>query len=697
MGAYTNPEQDQVYKQYGQQTAKLQSDITQGFGMAAQGYATKLKERKKENEKKELENKRTLDGINKSVSKLQTSLSISDNKYKKVDWATVYNPLIQEFEDLSKAIEFGTSSDPSADRKRRDQITASVAGITNSVTNFDSYIAGMDKKLQAAGKQGGIYEGMDSSLFKGLSIFGQKLPGSRQPRFVDGDMDKLVWDVFDEEGALVQTFDAAKLERITAGLDELVIIIPDSTEYDKKIQTNLESTIFNNETKPGGGVGHDGKNPINKSFIQYGPKIGVPGMSSELYYSEQEGKVNKFGSGGMMFDPSFSADINGFSAEIIGAQPNNTGAIAYQNSQFKDVKYTMDDFINDPMLQKPDPKNPGEMISIYNKENIKENDPVGGEVWAAINDAEGDGVPGVQFDLADPLTKQEKDIFQVGYKKNYLTTQVQNTVDPIKSSTPRARAESNQFNNYVETNYGGNSKFSKKGVFNASAAFKAMQNDPQIDSSKFTGFEIPTKARIDSLKKAVEADYIEVLRKNNNLATTNGEPKLEKAQADDLLSRQNAAIGKYEKAVTDNKIWDKKNKTALTFDQFKTNFKQTKLIPDRNTPPINVEDDVDEEEVDVEETVVEETVETPPNGITPPGLTEPERKLRKEYNLPDGALDFNKIPFQKRKQIQKEFNPDWKVFKRNTDVDNTIEEFEKWFNSGMPSGDGEEYKGFVPR
>ena len=76
MGAYTNPEQDQVYKQYGQQTAKLQSDITQGFGMAAQGYATKLKERKKENEKKELENKRTLDGINKSVSKLQTSLSI---------------------------------------------------------------------------------------------------------------------------------------------------------------------------------------------------------------------------------------------------------------------------------------------------------------------------------------------------------------------------------------------------------------------------------------------------------------------------------------------------------------------------------------------------------------------------------------------------------------------------------------------
>jgi len=693
MGAYTNPEQDQVYKQYGQQTAKLQSDITQGFGMAAQGYATKLKERKKENEKKELENKRTLDGINKSVSKLQTSLSISDNKYKKVDWATVYNPLIQEFEDLSKAIEFGTSSDPSADRKRRDQITASVAGITNSVTNFDSYIAGMDKKLQAAGKQGGIYEGMDSSLFKGLSIFGQKLPGSRQPRFVDGDMDKLVWDVFDEEGALVQTFDAAKLERITAGLDELVIIIPDDTKNVEEITKDLDSSIFNNVLSAGGKVSINTKNPIKKNFIEYGPPKSVRGQNTEYYYSEQEGIVNKFGSGGMMFDPAISKQTDAASAGILGGQANNTGAIAFQNSQFKDIKYTKEDFINNPMLTKPDPDNPGKMISIYNEQNIKENDPIGGEVWAAINDAEGDGVPGVQFDLADPLTNQEKDIFQVGYKKNYLTKNVQSTVESLKSNTPRARAESNQFNNYVETNYGGNSKFSKKGVFNASAAFKAMQNDPQIDSSKFTGFEIPTKGRVDAVRKAVEADYIEVLRKNDNLATKNGEPDLDEPQATDLLNRQNAAIAEYEKAVTDNKIWDKKNQTALTFDQFKTNFKQTKLIPERNTPPINVEDDVDEEEVDVEE-----TVETPPNGaMTPPGLTEPERKLRKEYNLPDGALDFNKIPFKKRKQIQKEFNPDWKVFKRNTDVDNTIEEFEKWFNSGMPSGDGEEYKGFAPR
>jgi len=223
--SYRNPQQ-YVDTTTAKSFQNLQQTIAGSFAGVAQSYAQAAERRRKENEKKEAENKLTIKRINKEVSTLRRNLNITDDKYKDTDWSSVYNPLIKEFESLSTSIEFGTSENPSADRIRRDEIYASVMGVENSIANVASYVDGMDEKIMNVDKQGGLYGGMDPNILKGLSIFAQQLPGKRQPRFVDGNVKKLVWDVYDDQGKLVQSFDAEKLERISKGLDELLITIP---------------------------------------------------------------------------------------------------------------------------------------------------------------------------------------------------------------------------------------------------------------------------------------------------------------------------------------------------------------------------------------------------------------------------------------------------------------------------------------
>ena len=140
--SYRNPQQ-YVDTTTAKSFQNLQQTIAGSFAGVAQSYAQAAERRRKENAKKEEENKRTIKGINKEVSNLRRTLNITDDKYKDTDWAEIYNPLIKEYEDLSNSIEFGTSENPSADRIRRDEIYASVAGLENSIANVASYVDGM--------------------------------------------------------------------------------------------------------------------------------------------------------------------------------------------------------------------------------------------------------------------------------------------------------------------------------------------------------------------------------------------------------------------------------------------------------------------------------------------------------------------------------------------------------------------------
>ncbi len=407
--SYRNPQQ-YVDTTTAKSFQNLQQTIAGSFAGVAQSYAQAAERRRKENEKKEAENKLTIKRINKEVSTLRRNLNITDDKYKDTDWSSVYNPLIKEFESLSTSIEFGTSENPSADRIKRDEIYASVMGVENSIANVASYVDGMDEKIMNVDQQGGLYGGMDPNILKGLSIFAQQLPGKRQPRFVDGNVKKLVWDVYDDQGKIVQSFDAEKLERISKGLDELLITIPNQSENNKAAKLEM-GTVFptNDNGDYKGGIKPKFLGGIKSFDKQIDPETG-----NMRYATERS--VNKFGRNGIIFDSEFNMVMNADIKEMLETNKDNTSAIAFNNSQFKDIRFDIQDFIDNPYFN-----------GKYTKENLPE------EIKAALKDKDG-----FQFDLNDPLTDVEKDIFSVAYKKHFLKNEVPDDIAGYSNTIPES-------------------------------------------------------------------------------------------------------------------------------------------------------------------------------------------------------------------------------------------------------------------
>jgi len=544
--SYRNPQQ-YVDTTTAKSFQNLQQTIAGSFAGVAQSYAQAAERRRKENEKKEEENKRTIKSINKEVSNLRRTLNITDDKYKDTDWAEIYNPLIKEYEDLSNSIEFGTSENPSADRIRRDEIYASVAGLENSIANVASYVDGMDDKIMNADKQGGLYTGMDSNTFKGLSIFSQKLPGKRQPRFVDGNVKNLVWDVYDEDDNLIQTFDAAKLQRIGTDLDELVITIPNQAEANKASKLEI-GTVF--ETKNGvNGEYFSGK--IKSSYLDDGKIIDKQVAANGAVQYTTVRQVNKYGENGIIFNEEFNTVMDASIDGMLQTNKDNTSAIAFNNSQFKDITFDIEDFINNPYFK-----------GKYTKDSLPE------EIKAALKDKDG-----FQFDLNDPLTDVEKDIFRVAYKKHYLDTEVPNEVPGLTSNVSERQLDTENLTSYLKNQYNPKKHLTKKnksGV-NASAYVQSLKNDERIDPAVRETIVPINALTLDKVKAITKATYI-----NENGITGDLTP----AQQAELDSNIKITIKDYKDAENQGKAWDTKDNVAVTYDQVidRISKRQKKLL-----------------------------------------------------------------------------------------------------------------------
>ena len=544
--SYRNPQQ-YVDTTTAKSFQNLQQTIAGSFAGVAQSYAQAAERRRKENEKKEEENKRTIKGINKEVSNLRRTLNITDDKYKDTDWAEVYNPLIKEYEDLSNSIEFGTSENPSADRIRKDEIYASVAGLENSIANVASYVDGMDDKIMNADQQGGLYTGMDSNTFKGLSIFSQKLPGKRQPRFVGGNVKKLVWDIYDEDDNLIQTFDAEKLQRIGTDLDELVITIPNQTEANKASKLEI-GTVF--ETKTGvNGEYFSGK--IKSSYLDDGKIIDKQIAANGTVQYTTVRQVNKYGENGIIFNEEFNTVTDASIDGMLQTNKDNTSAIAFNNSQFKDITFDIEDFVNNPYFK-----------GKYTKDNLPE------EIKAALKDKDG-----FQFDLNDPLTDIEKDIFRVAYKKHYLKHEVPKEVPGLTSNVSEKQLDTENLTSYLKNQYDPKKHITKKnksGV-NASAYVQSLKNDERIDPAVRETIVPINALTLDKVKGITKATYIN----ENNI-----QGDLTPTQQAELDANIKEVIKDYKDAENKGKAWDTKDNVAVTYDQVidRISKRQKKLL-----------------------------------------------------------------------------------------------------------------------
>ena len=404
--SYRNPQQH-VDTTTSQHFQNLQTTIAGAFGGVAKSYAQRQKELKAENEKKEAQTKLIKKGIAKEASLLQRTLYATDNKYPEVDFGELYNPLIKEFEDLSLAVENGTSEDPAADRRRADQIYASVSGITDTLTDLVSFTEDYDIKFDNVDKPGGIYSGMNPDVTLALNIMMQKLPGKRVPRFIDNDMSKFVWDIYDDQGNLVESFSKHRLDQISKGIDEMVTTIPDNTKDFDQVKEANPNIFVRKENNKGEFLP---TNEINQKFLKKGTekKISVdcPENSDarkKCWAISQD--VDKYDENGIIWDQTFNTTMDGQIAQTLGTGATDKSAIALQNTQFKKVTYTIEDFTNNPTFK--------EKYKDLKYEELPE------EIKAAID---GDGHV---FDFDEPLTEAEKDIFNVAYKKDFLEKNVE--------------------------------------------------------------------------------------------------------------------------------------------------------------------------------------------------------------------------------------------------------------------------------
>jgi phage host-nuclease inhibitor protein Gam len=103
--SYTNPQQF-VPQQYAQQNQRLQDTIAGTTAKIGAQYAQQQKELRAENKRTTKENKTIKGKINDRALRLLTSVGDIDNANPSVDFASTYEPLIEQYKSLSESVAF---------------------------------------------------------------------------------------------------------------------------------------------------------------------------------------------------------------------------------------------------------------------------------------------------------------------------------------------------------------------------------------------------------------------------------------------------------------------------------------------------------------------------------------------------------------------------------------------------------------
>ena len=418
--SYRNPQQ-YVPQGYAQQNQRLQDSISGTAARLSASYVQEQKVKKAENKQLEKENKAIQKGIDDNISSIRTNLYLYDKKNSEVDWAETFDPFIDEYKTLSEGVEFGTSKTPQEDRKKMAKILASVGGVSETVSNLGSYATDFDALRAKMGMKGGYSETNDPQVLRSMSILTGKLPGSKKGVYIDGDIDQFAWEVYDNSNPpkLVQTYSEEQLKRLTQNDSELLVIIPDNTKANNELTTFPNNTVWQpGEKGENGQMKSSGK--IQKNYLNgYLPDGSFDTSNFEeeqllmndvkIDYFQAYAKVNKEG---IKKDLTFSGEIDGDSAAILGEDPSdNSGAKAFHNRFNASIKYQKSDFIGNPSVINP------ETNKMYTDE-----DDLPAEIMSAIEDPDENGY---SFSLKEgAMSDEQKAIFQVGYKNGYVEREI---------------------------------------------------------------------------------------------------------------------------------------------------------------------------------------------------------------------------------------------------------------------------------
>ena len=136
-----------------------------------------------------LENKKLNEQVKFAIaeeqSRLPFDLGQSDNKVQPIDFADLFNPLVELYSSLQLELQNGTSDNPVMARKTVDKILGSVEIVKTGLENLTSNTEVWDEMVQNAGLMGGLdLIGTPISRFIALNILNGDLAGSIEVKMV---------------------------------------------------------------------------------------------------------------------------------------------------------------------------------------------------------------------------------------------------------------------------------------------------------------------------------------------------------------------------------------------------------------------------------------------------------------------------------------------------------------------------------
>jgi hypothetical protein len=375
MGAYSNPEIF-IDTQSAQAYQRLQDTISGTFANVAQSYAARQKEIRAQLEENARQIKANEMKAQEYEFSLYTDLAKSTASDPSVDWAKTYEPLIKEAVQIRSGMLNGTLTDKQGSMKRLGQIQGSVDGVVQSIATMSGASETFMKDIEkGVGVQGGIASSNDPKFLNAMNVLLQKVPGKKEVYFKDGDPTKLMWKVYDANGAVLQEFDADQLKKISQG-NGIIRVVPNQTlEFDKLKSTN--SSIFETmPVKPG----------------EKGDPMPTGKVNPDFLVKDENGRpvveVNQIINADGYSMKTFSQKVN---IEAIKADPNFQATLTAQaNGLLNGNQSSAIDFYNDVM-----------------------SNPQGR--WKGT---------GLSFDPNKPLDDEGKKKFIEDYKEYYINTQI---------------------------------------------------------------------------------------------------------------------------------------------------------------------------------------------------------------------------------------------------------------------------------
>ena len=187
-----------------------------------------------------LENKKLNEQIKFAIAELQSRLPFnlgeSDTKVQAIDFAELFNPLVDLYSELQLELQNGTSDNPVLARKTVDKILSSVDIIKLGLENLTSNTEVWDEMVQKSGLMGGL-DLIDTpvSRFLALNILNGDLAGKMEVKMVDNDLDKLAFEIYEKDGRFVERIFINKLNELSESQD-MFISIPDTSKENENFK-----------------------------------------------------------------------------------------------------------------------------------------------------------------------------------------------------------------------------------------------------------------------------------------------------------------------------------------------------------------------------------------------------------------------------------------------------------------------------